>query len=110
MGIVRFSSRLLAENLNLVLPRGWRGENFVGWNGGHPTPSSSTRGGSGMGSGGNAPPKASWLARFWSEVSLLEASTVPGLEEWPLLPITTGELVSCRLFQQVKRVQDTSGD
>ncbi|CAN0554932.1 unnamed protein product, partial [Ectocarpus sp. 12 AP-2014] len=90
MGIVRFSPALLAENLDQVLPRTWRGEKFVGWGGGSAAAQS----------GG---PKASWLALFWTEVSLLDVASVPGLESWPLVPITTGELVSCSMLQQVVR-------
>ncbi|CAN0181896.1 unnamed protein product, partial [Hapterophycus canaliculatus] len=63
-----------------VLPRGWRGTNFVGW-----------QGGSASGAAGG--PGATWLALFWSEVSLLDVASVPGLGQWPLIPITTGELV-----------------
>lgn len=88
MGIVRFTPALLADNLDQVLPRGWRGEKFVGWGGGS----------SAAGSGG---PSATWLSLFWNEVSLLDVASVPGLGQWPLVPITTGELVSCSMLQQV---------
>lgn len=94
MGIVRFSPALLADNLDQVLPRGWKGEKFVGWGGG-------TAGGPGGPGGESRGPKAAWLALFWSEVSLLDVASVPGLGQWPLVPITTGELVSCSLLQQV---------
>lgn len=97
MGIVRFSPALLADNLDKVLPRGWRGEKFVGWGGG-------TAGGEGGVGGDSRGPKAAWLALFWSEVSLLDVASVPGLGHWPLVPITTGELVSCSLLQQVSVV------
>ncbi|CAM9871897.1 unnamed protein product, partial [Laminaria digitata] len=89
MGISRFTPAFLAANLDLVLPRGWKGEKFVGI------------GGWGGGGGGNVPPKAAWLALFWSEVSLLDVATIEGLGQWPLVPITTGELVSCSMLQQV---------
>lgn len=98
MGIVRFSPALLADNLDQVLPRGWKGEKFVGWGGG----TAGNPGGGGGGAGGESRgPKAAWLALFWSEVSLLDVASVPGLAQWPLVPITTGELVSCSLLQQV---------
>ncbi|CAN0280307.1 unnamed protein product, partial [Scytosiphon promiscuus] len=90
MGIVRFTPALLADNLDQVLPRGWRGAKFIGW-----------EGGSAAGAAGG--PGATWLARFWSEVSLLDVASVPGLAQWPLIPITTGELVSCSMLQQIVR-------
>lgn len=74
----------------------------MGWRGGQPLPASAAESGSiGEGGGGNAPPKAGWLALFWSEVSLLDATTVEALKHWPLLPIATGELASCAMLQQV---------
>lgn len=88
MGIVRFTPALLADNLDQVLPRGWRGANFVGWEGG-------------SAAGAEGGPGATWLALFWSEVSLLDVASVPGLGQWPLIPITTGELISCSMLQQV---------
>lgn len=105
MGIARFTPAILADNLDLVLPRSWKGEKFVGWRGGQAAPPAdgSLPVGGGSGGGGNMPPKAGWVALFWSEVSLLEAATVPALGEWPLLPVTTGELVSCSMLQQVVR-------
>lgn len=109
MGIVRFTPAVLAENLDLVLPRSWKGENFVGWSGGQSTVATdgSAAGGSAASSGRNLPPKAGWIARFWREMPLLEVPSVPGLGEWPLLPITTGELVKCSLLPQVGSQTDS---
>lgn len=112
MGIVRCTPAIIADNLDMVLPRGWKDEKFVGWRGGQAVPPAAAAadnsgnppgraGGAGAGAGGNVPPKASWMALFWSEVSLLEAARITSLRRWPLLPITTGELVSCSILQQV---------
>lgn len=115
MGIERFSPALIADNLHLVLPRNWRGEKFAGWQGGKSTPPTATASGNGppsataAGRGANAPPKAAWVASFWREVSLLEVATIPGLEHWPLIPITTGELVSCSMLQQVRGYEEVGG-
>ena len=76
----------------------------MGWKGGaqHSSlPAEVGAGGWGGGGSGNVPPKAAWLALFWSEVSLLDVATIEGLRQWPLVPITTGELVSCSMLQQV---------
>ncbi|CAN0364519.1 unnamed protein product [Discosporangium mesarthrocarpum] len=94
MGIRRFSKEILAESLHLVLPRGWRNETFVQWD---QAPGNS-RGGSG---GGGTPPTPLWLAAFWREISFSDVSGLPALAKWPLLPITTGELVSCSFLPQV---------
>lgn len=111
MGISRFTPAFLVANLDLVLPRGWKGERFVGWNGGAqhpPSPAEFGAGGWVGGGSGNVPPKAAWLALFWSEVSLLDVATVEGLGQWPLVPITTGELVSCSMLQQVTGGEGTT--
>lgn len=94
----RFTTSLLAENLHLVLPRSWKGEKFVCWQGGQ------SRANSGNNNGGNDVPRAGWLALFWTEISLLDIHSTPGLEQWPLLPITTGELVSCSMLQQARKI------
>lgn len=96
MGVERFTPSLLAENLHLVLPRSWKGEKFVCWRGGQSQANSGNN-------GGNDVPRAGWLALFWTEVSLLGIHNTPGLEQWPLLPITTGELVSCSMLQQARK-------
>lgn len=107
MGIVRCTPAVLAESLDLVLPRGWKDEKFVDWRGGQsarPAAAGNDSSSASGGSGGNLPPKAGWVVAFWGEVSLLEAATIPSLGRWPLLPITTGELVSCSMLQQVREV------
>lgn len=96
MGIIRCTPAVLADNLDLVLPRGWKSEEFVDWRGGQSASPAA-------GGGGNFPPKAGWIVAFWGEVSLLEAATIPSLGRWPLLPITTGELVSCSMLQRVRQ-------
>lgn len=111
MGISRFTPALLAANLDQVLPRGWKGERFVGWKGGaQHSPAQAEFGAGGWvgGGSGNVPPKAAWLALFWSEVSLLDVATIEGLGQWPLVPITTGELVSCSMLQQVTGREGTT--
>lgn len=99
MSIVRLTPAGLAQSLHLVLPRSWKGKEFVDWRGGRPLPAES--GDIGEGRCRIAPPKAWWLALFWSEMSMLDADTAAALKQWPLLPVTTGELVSCSMLQQV---------
>ena len=116
--MVRFTPSILADNLHLVLPRAWKGEKFVDWRGGQPQAASGAQpqAASGAHHGnssstiGNDVPRAGWLALFWTEVSLLDVAAVQGLDQWPLLPITTGELASCSILQQARGSGKTRGD
>ncbi|CAM9304031.1 unnamed protein product, partial [Heterosigma akashiwo] len=55
MGFAVFSPSVLANNMNEILPRAWRNEQFVKWD-----PENGTEG-----------PSRVWLYKFWQEVSLL---------------------------------------
>jgi hypothetical protein len=48
------------------------------------------------------PFSALWLYRFWQLVPLRVASEL--FAEWPLVPTTSGDLISCRLAAQVLRL------
>merc|ERR1712232_1023162 len=36
-----------------------------------------------------------WLCQFWREVSIWDDQSLRLFGPWPLIPLTTGELVSC---------------
>jgi len=95
MGFAVFSPTVLANNIAEVLPRSWRNECFVKWD---PVNDPSV-------------PSYFWLASFWKQVSLLDLHPVDNqFRQWPLLPTTSGELLSCSSVQLAVKLCDKACD
>ena len=111
LGVVKFSPAILAAHVHHVLPPAWKCENFVVWRqgggGGEERKSGVGGGPGGRGAGGggalsvNEGPSAEWMKLFWSEVSISDPASVNLFHAWPLIPIRSGELVSCSLASSV---------
>ena len=54
-----------------------------------------------VGSVGPKGPSALWIFNFWQEVNFARTDEVAQFNSWPLIPISTNELVSCSLSAAV---------
>jgi len=90
MGLTEFSPAVLANALGDILPRAWRNQKCVKWD---PLNDRSA-------------PSHFWLYSFWKHVSLHDHDSVEQFRQWPLLPTTSGELISCSSSQIVLRLCD----
>jgi sacsin len=97
MGITRLSTKEVAAAACEALPRAWKRAKFVAWTDGGP---------SGAGSSNRAgdtppPPSPEWIAQIWRQIPLSDEGALSVLREWPLLPLSTGELASCSLLGNI---------
>eukprot|EP00753_Platysulcus_tardus_P021952 PLAT9175.3.p1 GENE.PLAT9175.3~~PLAT9175.3.p1 ORF type:complete len:2055 (-),score=888.62 PLAT9175.3:62-6163(-) len=74
----------LAAKLRAELPLSWQSAPIVQW---RPT--------------AHGQPSRAWLAALWRFVSLRDRAAVAELADWPLIPTTSGELLSCSLAHAV---------
>jgi hypothetical protein len=84
MGLKRFSAAVLAANLHLLLPRHWKGSWTVQGYAGDV--------------GQRGLPEPQWLRAFWA---LIGPDNIHLVNQWPLVPLTTGELVSAASLPRV---------
>ena len=82
MGLRRFSPAVLAAHMHMVLPRHWKG--------------ASTVGGYARDAAGLPPP--SWFRSFWAFVG---ADNMHLFNQWPVIPLSTGELAAAASLQTV---------
>ena len=83
LNIVKFDSSILALHIGSVLPPSWKGKLRVVWD----DPG-----------GESGQPTHLWLRRFWSVVSITDERTVDLFKDYPLVPLCSGELLSCSLL------------
>ncbi|KAG5176706.1 hypothetical protein JKP88DRAFT_265343 [Tribonema minus] len=119
VGIVKLTPRRLAAMACEMLPQEWKGKKFVQWRTDVTTEylDETTQHEEAGGGAAPAAPAAvagpqpfvggpvsqEWVAAFWREVPMSDAALVAALHEWPLVPITTGELASCSLAPSIFR-------
>jgi hypothetical protein len=80
LGITPFGPRVLALHIASSLPSNWRGKLKVSW-----TP------------GLRGQPTHLWMRYFWSVVDITNSMVVELFNDYPLVPLATGELLSCSL-------------
>uniref|UniRef100_A0A7S3QAL4 Uncharacterized protein n=1 Tax=Chaetoceros debilis TaxID=122233 RepID=A0A7S3QAL4_9STRA len=83
LSLETFSPKVLARNIQNVLPRSWEGKDFVEWN-----PDDVINNDSRV-------PSKLWLYRFWQQVSISDHDAVQLFQRWPLIPVKSGQLASC---------------
>ncbi|CAM9618016.1 unnamed protein product, partial [Phaeothamnion confervicola] len=103
LNIVRFGARAVALGVAETLPRSWRGASIVPWR----SPSEMLPG-SATAEPTMAP--AAWLAALWQEVAALDTGVMEALKSWPLVPLTTGELMSCGKWGETVRMCPSMAD
>lgn len=92
MGLTPFSIKVLADNLERILPRKWKNQTLVSWD-----PNSSDE------------ISRLWLYRFWQEVRY-EHRSLTYFAAWPLIPVKGSRLVSCGKPDAATCVWRESGD
>jgi hypothetical protein len=92
MGLTSFSIKVLADNLERILPRKWKNQTLVSWDPSMPDEISRL-----------------WLYRFWQEVRY-EHRSLTYFSAWPLIPVKGSRLVSCGKPDAATCVWRESGD
>lgn len=92
MGLSTFSIKVLADNLERLLPRKWKNQTIVAWDPSMPDEISRL-----------------WLYRFWQEVRY-EHRSLTYFAAWPLIPVKGSRLVSCGKPDATACVWLESGD
>ncbi len=92
-----FSPTMLKEHLETQFPAQWKGCSVVSWTGEAGVPGPSSEGGV---------PSPLWIFNFWKEVSYAGSAAADLFRGWPLIPISTNELLSCSLSAAVLYVSE----
>jgi hypothetical protein len=92
-----FSPSMLKEHIETQFPSQWKGCSVVSWTGEARVPSPSGDGGV---------PSPLWIFNFWKEISYAGSVAADLFRGWPLIPISTNELLSCSLRAAVLYVSE----
>ena len=84
LSITSFGPKIIAEQIETVLPDTWKGKDFVPWYPIDGTSNSKTSG-----------PSQLWLYNFWKEINIWDSDVMQQFSKWPLIPTQSGELASC---------------
>ena len=81
VGILKFTPHLLSLHIGSTLPHSWRRQLKVQWD---PTE--------------EGHPSHAWMKQFWSTVDVTDSRMVELFSDYPLVPLTSGHLLSCSLY------------
>jgi len=95
LGITTFNPSILSYHIGSILPSSWKGKLKVAWN--NP-------------GGEDGQPTHLWLRRFWRVVDITDAGLVDLFSEYPLVPLCSGELLSCSLVNSALLIDTSKQD
>jgi hypothetical protein len=102
-----FSPAMLLSHVETSFPPNWKGRSVIAWSGEEMT-SSSSKSGSSVLSGSPSP---LWIFNFWQEINFAQISAADKIfSNWPLIPISSNELLSCSLSAAVLYVSEDQFD